>query len=121
MHTHTPVSPAIVELSVHDDNEVRADVQPPAEAARDHQQLDSARRVQLLHDLAFQIRQPLVQVGNTVGESLDQSLGGREGGREEEKEREREREREEERGRKGEEGERKKGRGRDERRKEKEE
>ncbi len=66
--------PAIVELRVHDDHEVAADHQTPAETAGDHQQLDSSRGEQLLHHLPLQLRQALVEIRNTVGQRLNQSL-----------------------------------------------
>lgn len=78
-----PVAPAVVELCIHDDNEVSADSQAPAQAARHDEQLDGARGEQLLHHLALQLRQALVEVGHTVGERLDKGLGERREGGEE--------------------------------------
>ena len=65
---------SIVELRVHDDDEVGGEVEAPGEVPWDDHHLDGARLKQLLDELPLQVRQPLVQVRHAVRHRLFQRL-----------------------------------------------
>lgn len=69
-----PVAPSIVELCIHDNHKVGADVDSPAEVAGDHHDLHCSRGEQLLHHLTLQLRQTLMEVTHTIAKRLHQSL-----------------------------------------------
>lgn len=73
-HIDKPVTSAVIELRVHNHYQVSTDPQPPAQAARDHKQLDGSRCEQLLHNLALQIGESLVEICNTTRQCFNERL-----------------------------------------------
>ena len=73
-----PVASSIIELCIHDNHEVGADVDSPAEVAWDDHDLHRSRGEQLLHHLTLQLRETLMEIANTITQCLHQSLNNNE-------------------------------------------
>ena len=65
----------IIMLGVHNDHKVGVGFHAPAEAARGHEHLNGTRQEQLLYHPPLEVRETLMEVGNTISECFNQGLG----------------------------------------------